>query len=118
MQDVAGWLREAATTERAIVLACLVGHIPMRFKQDALDAAERFDNRAAQVEAMGWRPIEEAPRNKTVVDLWESDTETRIPDCAWLCGAWHQYQHQEGWVEVTCGIITHFMPLPQPPVKR
>jgi hypothetical protein len=80
----------------------------------------------------GWRPIETAPRDGTIIDLWSADEfGGRIPDCYWgfpehTCGEaghhcdsdWHSLS--EGWVHSTFNVrlddsITHWMPLPAPP---
>jgi hypothetical protein len=77
----------------------------------------------------GWRPIGNAPKDGTVVDLW-GDGE-RWTDCFWgkpehCCGEegsycdsdWHG--ESEGWVYSTLNMRlsqepTHFRPLPAPP---
>ena len=117
IEEVAGWLREAAT-ECEDFRGWLESDGHTALATDKEDQGILFRNRAAQVEAMGWRPIEEAPKDKSMADLWEADSRVRIPDCTWLCNAWHQYRYEDGWVEVTCGTITHFMFPPAPPVKR
>ena len=67
-----------------------------------------------------WQPIETAPRDGTVIDLWCSHG--RIPCCSWRVAgnfngdsAWHnesgfpiEYGHPKK-------IPTHWMPLPEPP---
>ena len=109
MEEVAGWLREAQ--EEINNLVVFSGNYPSE--------KQVFNDRAAQVEALGWRPIEDAPRDGTLIDLWEDDTKERLPDCMWCRGTWRQFQHpDEEWVDVMYGTITHFMPLPQPPVKK
>ena len=51
-EEIAEWLREAATTERALAAACATGTMPLRFMQEAIDRAILFEQRAAQVDAM------------------------------------------------------------------
>lgn len=103
MEEVAGWLREAGLK----LLAA---------DEDA--QGNEVLARTAQVGAMGWRSIVEAPKDGTIVDLWESDAKERLPDCMWRNSAWYQFQHPDEWVELMYGTITHFMPLPEPPVKK
>ena len=118
MEEVAGWLREAALSERAISLACLTGLLPARFKMEADERSDLFDSRASQVEAMGWRPIEEAPRTGEEVDLWDDFAQDRITDCKWMKNAWHRWEPNAfetmDWCRVH-GKLTHFMRKPQPP---
>lgn len=141
MEEAAGWLREAALSERAISLACSTGVLPRRFKGEADEKADLFDSRAAQVEAMGWRPIEEAPIGggaETVVDPnWVEPPELLllfpcgkrvIGNYSWYCaeGVWG-YNGLSAWVNTDTGDQlgamygappTHFMRLPQSPVKK
>ena len=85
----------------------------------------------AQQEAQGWQPIETAPKDGTVIDLWHEEF-GREADCYWglphhccgemgsLCDSdWHSLE--PGWVG-TCNEImspanayTHWMPLPPAP---
>ena len=112
MEEVAGWLREDAEHFRLIGEGLIKGKALCAY-------AAQSESRASQVETMGWRPISEAPRDGTLIDLWESNTKERLPDCMWCKGTWRQFQHpDEEWVDVMYGTITHFMPLPQPPVKK
>ena len=82
----------------------------------------------------GWMPIESAPRDGRVIDLWVSgDFARRLPDCFWgkpdhCCGEAGQYCDSEwnslpnGWVDSTLNepiggddAPTHWQPLPPPP---
>lgn len=80
---------------------------------------------------MGWQPIETAPRDGTVIDLWHDEL-GRTPDCKWglpehCCGEAGQYcdsewhSLKEDWVSTTFNEMlddlayTHWMPLPAPP---
>lgn len=118
MEEVAGWLREAAKQQTIIARA----YHKLGWSEHSHDAetiGEYFEDCAARVEAMGWRPIEETPKDGTLIDLWESNTKERLPDCMWCKGVWRQFQNQEEeWVDVMYGEITHFMPIPKPPVKK
>jgi hypothetical protein len=74
-----------------------------------------------------WHPIETAPKDGTFVDLWVnwSDGAKRVPDCKWDTdddgrdyreGFWH-LQDRQFWL-IAPEIITHWMPVPPPPVKN
>ncbi|WPM80874.1 hypothetical protein R5W60_05345 [Brucella pseudintermedia] len=77
---------------------------------------------AGKVEGDGWMPIESAPKDGTVIDLW-SDEYGRLTDCYW--GAPMAYEggetgwvnaHSNEWAESPDEFI-HWRPLPLPPVK-
>ncbi len=104
MEEVAGWLREAANTFKTIS-AHLPGGIWVGLEGLNLD-------RAAQVEAMGWRPIEEAKLSIGYRCLLCNGITV-------VTGYWGGSR----WVNERSGIgstypATHFMPIPQPPVKK
>lgn len=78
--------------------------------------------------SQGWRDIESAPRDGTVIDLWANGV--RYCDCFWhpddarvgqnyIVGAgdgeldWYTYQDGGYWLGVN---PTHWQPLPAPPV--
>ncbi|KAB2680367.1 hypothetical protein [Brucella pseudintermedia] len=77
---------------------------------------------AGKVEGDGWRPIESAPKDGTVIDLW-SDEYGRLTDCYW--GAPMAYEGGEtGWVHAHSNEwaespdeFVHWRPLPLPPIK-
>ena len=112
MEEVAGWLREAQ--EEINNLVVFSGNYPSE--------KQVFNDRAAQVEALGWRPIEECPKNGTYIDLWDSSAKKRLTDCRWDGNnRWIRWDENAFGVMAWCvvkGKITHFMPLPQPPVKK
>lgn len=112
IEEVARWLREAGKKEEVQRLRSGASI------HDARTEGERWYLRAAQVEAMGWRPISEAPRDGTLIDMWEDDTKERLPDCMWVNGAWHQFRHPSEWMKIMFGTLTHFIPIPKPPVKK
>lgn len=97
-------------------------------------AARRYALRAlAAADAAAWRPMSEAPRDGTYVDLWviNSDGEGhRITDAYYgpiphTCGEYGQYCDgcpEEGsfWIDgifghQVCGDITYWQPLPNSP---
>ena len=62
-----------------------------------------------------WRPIETAPKDGTVVDLWSC---CRLTDCRWESSP-YAGDISWGWTNQSLGRITsatHWMPLPAPPV--
>lgn len=83
---------------------------------------------------MKWEPIETAPKDGTIVDLWNGVSCQRLVNVAWLkgrdrdhrCapgGVWHHHE-EEGWDYVGstegCGCLvesqfSHWMPLPDAP---
>lgn len=131
MEEVAGWLREAADAAYDVN------------EGRPLDDGwfESFNHRAAQVEAMGWRPIEEAPIGggaESIDDpnwveppklllLFPSGT-MRIGNYEWYFSeGGYGYNGLSAWADSSTGeqleyahgeAPTHFMPLPQPPVKK
>ena len=74
--------------------------------------------------AQQWKPIETAPKDGTICDLWVCGA--RAPSCYWndddgLCGAphWRQnYAEVQGCSFELPGIPTHWKPLPSPPAKE
>jgi hypothetical protein len=61
---------------------------------------------------MSWQPIETAPRDGTMIDVWAWPGE-RIPDVSWR-EEWGQWLHDDGNGLLSC-VPTHWMPLPAPP---
>lgn len=71
----------------------------------------------------GWQPIETAPRDGTLIDLWCNGE--RRPDCFW--GEEWEEPEERGWRQkyaetsraasfsLLGGEPTHWMPLPEPP---
>lgn len=101
------------------------------------DRSEYFKEAAASVRALssqpvadGWSPIETAPKDGTVIDLWSSEF-GRQPDCFWgkrehHCGEAGQYcdsdwhSEPEAWIDSalnsqTFDDITHWRHLPASP---
>lgn len=134
MEEVAGWLKETAEHFRMIGEGLIDG-------KPLLAYAEQGKIRAAQVEAMGWRPVEEAPIGggaESIDDpnwveppklmlLFPSGT-MRIGNYEWYFSeGGYGYNGLSAWADSSTGeqleyahgeAPTHFMPLPQPPVKR
>ena len=97
---------------------------------------------------MTWQPIETAPRDGTVIDLWMVTEERkgfRIPDAYWVTNqpysarmvwkkrdGWmaanQEYDGADGWADVpkfttvegkeVWTLATHWMPLPEPPQTK
>jgi len=80
---------------------------------------------------MQWRPISEAPRDGTAIDLWVVDgaASYRLTDCQWLSdygetgwASWRQYAealHDSGFqILEDDKVVTHWMPLPTPAEER
>ena len=114
MEEIARLLREAADDHRirASFSSTASGTLMHRAKK------KEYRSSAAQVEAMGWRPIEEYPKDATFVDLWNSSLNARVTDCLWSRGEWKRWDEtDQEYLAVEDG-ATHFMPLPQPPVKK
>jgi len=71
-------------------------------------------------EVMEWQPIETAPRDGTVIDLWTrrgtfyQDRWKRYADM-WFAKGLGQWRNGRGDVFINEGIPTHWMPLPNPP---
>lgn len=68
---------------------------------------------------MSWQPIETAPRDGTIVDLWTTDNGgCRVSDAKFEDGEWCTYRHLEedflgyGWWPVDGLLPTHWMHRP------
>ena len=79
---------------------------------------------------MGWQPIETAPKDGTVIDVWLASTRewrppdgeaARCPDVKWMDGrGWCCFDDEEGsWlsIEDRYWSVTHWMPIPSPPAR-
>ncbi len=63
----------------------------------------------------GWQPIESAPKDGTVIDLWwqeDNDQGYRIPDC--------HFRDDDFWIDdsgnlIAAQYVSHWMPIPAPP---
>ena len=84
--------------------------------------AERDKLRAAQA----WQPIETAPKDGTVIDLWDADWKRRIVGASWACHYWMngKPQREPSWgpddrdgpfCSRPTHWMTHWMPLPPAP---
>jgi hypothetical protein len=77
------------------------------------------------LQAQTWRPISEAPKDGTPVDLWITPPKgmitgtgpTRSPDCWYSGGKWWRYDelHGDDQCRMEVHNATHWMHLPQPP---
>lgn len=67
-----------------------------------------------------WQPIETAPKDGTLIDLWSSTTKERLPDCRWMAGNWEEYRKGSsipmGWTPLEES-ITHWMHRPKGPTS-
>lgn len=99
------------------------------------DREAEISRLTARIAEMTWQPIDTAPRDGTVVDLWID--ETRFADCYWglpehSCGEaegycdseWHGMK--DGWIdgtlnqpisELSFDQPSHWMPRPAAPVQ-
>lgn len=86
-------------------------------------AHEAMGKALAEYEAAHWRPISEAPRDGTMIDVWRGWTEERpllpvgrVPNVRWMENGW-AYLARSWWHSLEDG-VTHFRPLPPPPGGR
>lgn len=75
----------------------------------------------------GWQPIETAPKDGTIIDLWvvcspawrpPNGEWDRYADCSFREGRWREFNIQLGeWISIEDEnwTVTHWMPLPEPP---
>ena len=81
--------------------------------------------RSRSAERREWRPISEAPKDGTVVDLWciapgiAALDAGRTTDCWFADGQWWRYDDQWGGDQCRSAVhnATHWQPLPSPPSK-
>lgn len=109
-EEVAGWLR----AEGKRIYNSLIDQHGDRF---ASDCARKWHDRAAQVDAMGWRPIEEAPKDGTSILIYSWHGQYVVSwdaDELW----WYVDDNKHGPYPLRGDVPTHFMPLPQPPVTK
>jgi hypothetical protein len=75
----------------------------------------------------GWQPIETAPKDGTVFDVWcvsnkgYTDAPKRIENCRNIDGA-VEYKHSHGWFTLnkyhfSHAELSHWMPLPAAPTE-
>lgn len=70
-----------------------------------------------------WRPIETAPKDGTLVDLWSATYNARLPDCKFEQEEWDEQGHwYQAYSEnpscshyVSDDALTHWMPRPPAP---
>lgn len=119
---------------RGHVLGLVVGHHKdgIWFVTDPLHPSRFIPFPAHDAEALGWeyegvcerrdwQPIETAPKDGTVVDLWGGE---RLADCRFFCPydedddeerRWYQrYAESDSWFYIDCE-PTHWMLRPEPP---
>jgi hypothetical protein len=86
----------------------------------------------ASASAGQWQPIETAPKDGTVVDLWVKESNgvaERWSDCCWdnrfneHARKRSEMEFVDGWWSGSCPIgysgetVSHWMPLPPPPAE-
>ncbi len=85
----------------------------------AMEEAKKAIQSTSQPEtSQVWQPIETAPRDGTLVDLWR-DCE-RLCDFYWGEGGRHSWCRKEGYpvkLRILAEQPTHWMPRPAPPVS-
>jgi len=67
-----------------------------------------------------WRPIETAPKDGTVIDLWDGKYMHRVTNVRWGHQRWQDGKPvgEKEWGLITHdGKPTHWMPLPQSPIE-
>jgi hypothetical protein len=62
-----------------------------------------------------WQPIETAPKDGTLVDLWSGLHGNRWTDYSWAAGRWWRYSFGYEPFEFN---PTHWMPIPSPPTEK
>jgi hypothetical protein len=67
-----------------------------------------------------WKPIETAPKDGTIIDLWVlwSDAPARRANCKWSGDEVEGWELGEGFTQFQYSswpVVTHWMPLPAPP---
>lgn len=116
-------------TEQGHPCPCTCGLADERAKEEG---NTRITGQAEDPPEVGWRPIETAPHDGTVVDLWREGR--RLPDCWWGWGTpYLKYKAvpQPGWLTIDPGMgdayrltegrgysITHWMPIPAAPLTK
>ena len=75
---------------------------------------------AEQIVEVQWRPIETAPKDGTVIDLWDGKYMHRVTNVRWGHQRWQDGKPvgEKEWGLITHdGKPTHWMPLPQSPIE-
>lgn len=71
-------------------------------------------------EGVGWRPIDEAPRDGTPIDIWvKGFPDRRVVNMKWDEHEWgfrNVQDPEQGWMEDE--EPTHWQPLPEPPTQE
>lgn len=96
--------------------------------RQTVDLLVRLSTRLRQAEAdalkEGWRPIETAPKDGTVVDLWCTYPKRRLVNYLWDGECWREnldpvMYPSAGRINSGCEhVISHWMPLPPPPSRN
>lgn len=69
-----------------------------------------------------WKLIDEAPKDGTVIDVWDTSYERRETDVSWRDGkGWCKFVYAGTygqWESVNSYCFSHFMKIPKPPKGR
>ena len=82
------------------------------------DAAEaRAADLTAKLEAMGWQPIENAPKD-ALIDIWLNEGK-RWCDCYYdtICDEWRTSRPTGRLISIKSAHVSHWMPTPYAPIR-
>ena len=89
---------------------------------DLVDKAEAWDAVIATHRKYGWQPIETAPKDGTVIDIWTTTEWDHIPQRFTSCWWWKPGHESAQWRGIPHDpmnwVPTHWMPLPEPPQEK
>lgn len=113
----------AALADRKIGLALIERRVSdVNFSDARLAQVSGTEVSSGRVEMSEWQPINTAPRDGTLIDIWATG---RCPDCFWeecdgedfMLSGWRQRYAESPGNSFSIDDLepTHWMPLPQPP---
>lgn len=80
---------------------------------DSFDGYPTRDYKHRTFGVEGWKLIDSAPKDGTVIDLWCRE-DFRTPDACWIFKAWRALDGKGKWRAIPFS-PTHWMPQPEPP---